>query len=90
MDDINALRNRLRQRRHRRTIVIVILVALILAGVLFLVAPNGLGLLSGSAPADKTPAPAGGTAPAPATSTAPAPATGTAPGTGSPSGEGGR
>lgn len=82
MDDINALRNRLRQRRHRRTIVIVILVALILAGVLFLLAPNGLGLLSGSAPGNKTPVPAGGTAPAPAS--------GTAPGASSATGEGGR
>lgn len=62
MDDINSLRNHLRQRRQRRTIVIVILVAVVLAGVLYLLAPNGMGLLSGTSPEPKAPAPANGTA----------------------------
>jgi hypothetical protein len=61
MDDINALRNRLRQRRQRRTMVIVILVALLLAGLLFLLAPNGMGLLSSASNASPVPAPTQGT-----------------------------
>jgi hypothetical protein len=44
-DDINALRSRLRQRRHRRTILLVILFALLVAAALFVIAPNGLGAL---------------------------------------------
>jgi serine/threonine protein kinase len=42
MEDINALRSRLRQRRHRRMVVLVALIALLAAIVLFIIAPNGL------------------------------------------------
>jgi hypothetical protein len=42
MDDITALRSRLRQRRQQRLILIVVLIAVIIALVLFIVAPNGL------------------------------------------------
>jgi serine/threonine protein kinase len=44
-DDINALRQRLRQRRHRRTILLVIIVAVLIAAALFVLAPNGLAAL---------------------------------------------
>ncbi|MBA3698943.1 MAG: protein kinase [Planctomycetes bacterium] len=59
-EDINALRQRLRQRRQRRTIIVVIVVALLAAAALFVIAPNGLASLI-------KPAPAAPAAPAPAT-----------------------
>ena len=44
IDDITALRARLRQRHQRRIMLIVVLVALLIAAALFIFAPNGLGV----------------------------------------------
>jgi tRNA A-37 threonylcarbamoyl transferase component Bud32 len=59
MDDIHALRSRLRHRRQQRIILIVVLVAILLALVLFIVAPNGLRAMTTPATPPSAPSESG-------------------------------